>query len=69
MNSKKKYSFIEIKDNDGESFKPSICNCEHCVYTHLSQSEWKTFKPETNLQKRMKTIIKDIEEKYCNVKQ
>lgn len=60
-----KYSLKIIRENSKEKFSQSTCDCEKCREIHRSQKEWETFKPKTNLQKRMMDVIKRIESKYC----
>lgn len=53
---------IIVNDEDEtESFKRSDCECEFCDKMHSSVKEWKTFTPETNLQKNMMAVIERIE--------
>lgn len=74
MNEQKnrKYTLNIIPDKEGEEFTHSSCDCKDCMLMHMAQIEWDTFKPETNLQKRMKKVVskleKDIENRKKNIK-
>jgi|TARA_B110000259_G_C14034389_1_gene408500 hypothetical protein len=61
MKSEKKYTFSVSDDNNGENFSKSKCKCNECIMMHISQKEWKKFKPKNNLQRRMLNIVKKIE--------
>ena len=63
MGTKRTYSITVISDEEGEVFSPSSCTCMECVSIHTAQMEWDTFTPETQLQKRMKMTIANIETK------
>mgnify|MGYP001340934119 CR=1 FL=1 len=60
MGAKRKYS-VTVVPNEDEHFSSSKCKCEICRNMHLSQLEWETFVPKTQLQKRMKNIINKLE--------
>lgn len=74
MNEEKnrKYTLNIIPDKEGEEFTHSLCECKDCMLMNMAQIEWDTFKPETNLQKRMKKVVskleKDIENRKRNIK-
>jgi hypothetical protein len=63
MSTKRKYSVIVTPDNEGERFTPSQCNCNACKSMHIAQIEWDTFIPKTELQFRMKEVVRKIEKK------
>jgi hypothetical protein len=64
MHKKDKYSLEIVDEKDSEKFSESICKCDKCKLTHLSQKEWEFFEPKTNLQFKMKEVISNIEKKY-----
>lgn len=41
----------------------SECVCDFCKSMRQADKEWDTFIPKTNLQKRMKKVVKKIEKK------
>ena len=41
----------------------SDCNCLECAQMRLASLEWEKFVPTTNLQRRMKEVVKRIEER------
>jgi hypothetical protein len=47
-----------------EKFTKSSCLCDFCMETHSMVNKWNSFKPKTNLQKRMKSVVSKIEKKY-----
>jgi hypothetical protein len=68
MSTKRKYSVVTIPDKKAETFSPSSCSCQKCKLMHISQLEWNSFIPETNLQKQMMTVIETIESRIKNNK-
>ena len=46
----------------------SECNCVECKQIRLASLEWDSLVPTNNLQKRMKQIVKKIEDREKNVK-
>ena len=52
-----------VEDKDGEPFSTSPCDCHFCLSMHLSNAEWKTFTPKTNLQRRMMAVVDKWENK------
>jgi len=65
---KKKYTITITSDNEEESFSTSSCTCKECELMHSAQSEWDTFVPKTNMQKRMLNIVSKIEKDIKNKK-
>lgn len=65
-NKKRKYTVTVIPDDEGELFSMSSCECSECKSMHSSQLEWLTFKPETQLQKQMISVIAKIEKDIKN---
>lgn len=61
MGTKRKYSVTVIPDNEVEEFSTSSCSCRECTLMHMAQVEWDSFIPQTNLQRRMKKVIANIE--------
>ena len=49
--------------NESEEYK---CNCLECQQGRLDSLEWNSFVPLTNLQKRMKEVVKKIEDREKN---
>ena len=66
MGTKRKYSVTVIPDNEVEEFSTSSCSCRECTLMHMAQVEWDSFIPKTNLQRRMKKVIANIELKNNN---
>lgn len=54
---------VIITNDESESFKRSICDCEFCDTMHASVKEWDTFTPKTVLQKNIMKVVKRIEER------
>lgn len=52
-----------VKNKDYIPEKSHTCYCEFCVETRLMDIEFNKFFPKNNLQKRMKDVIKRIEER------
>ena len=50
--------------NNSEAFKKSECNCEFCYETRRLGVEFNHYEPTTNLQKRMKRVIEELENRY-----
>jgi hypothetical protein len=67
MSKKRKYSLSVLPD-DTEKFTKSKCDCDVCKSMHLAQKEWDLFEAKTNLQKRMKKAVSNIEKKLPNYK-
>lgn len=55
---------IIIKNND-EKFTESKCDCSFCLDIKKENNLWDSHKIKTNLQQKMKLVIKNIEKKYC----
>ena len=53
---------LKLIDNN-ELFSRSKCECSFCTSMHNSDRDWESFVVKTNLQKRMKMVIKKIEKK------
>ena len=41
----------------------SDCNCVQCNQMRLASLEWDSYQPTTNLQRRMKEVVKKIEDR------
>lgn len=61
MSGKRRYSLTVLPDNETEEFTKSKCDCDLCKSMHLAQIEWEQFEPKTNLQKKMKKSVSNIE--------
>lgn len=66
MSTKRMYSVTVTPDNEEKEFSLSMCTCRHCQLMNMAQLEWDTFTPNTNLQKNMKKVISNIENKIKN---
>lgn len=49
---------------DNEPFSLSNCTCDFCQEYKTINSSWKSKRPRTYLQKRMKFVVEKIEKKY-----
>ena len=54
---------IVVPDNKTDKFTKSECKCSFCVTTQSSTDEWDNLPVKTNLQKRMKEVISEIEKR------
>jgi hypothetical protein len=63
LSSKMKRKLIIVNENELDEFTVSECKCDFCQDIHRKVREWNTFKVKTRLQKRMKKVVKDIEDK------
>jgi len=53
-----------ITDDHSQVFTESQCNCEFCYETRRLGVEFNHYEPTTNLQKRMKRVIEELENRY-----
>lgn len=53
----------KIIEDDKDKFTKSDCKCSFCITTQNSVDEWKDFTVKTNLQKRMKEVVSEIEKR------
>jgi hypothetical protein len=54
-----------IFKNNNEKFTESKCDCLICLDIKKENKLWNSYKITTNLQNKMKNVIKNIEKKYC----
>lgn len=49
------------KAKNNEAFTRSVCECDFCKSTHDAVEKWDSYRPQTNLQSRMKECVSKIE--------
>lgn len=56
-------TLIIENDSDDQAFSESQCDCDLCTSMNKQRNIWMTYEPKTNLQRRMKEVIMNIEDR------
>lgn len=57
-----------LVESTGEPFKASKCQCSFCLDMNRSFVAWEQLQAKTNLQYRMKEVVKRIERRSQRIK-